>query len=107
MKKVLGAFSRFVRPIMKLYAVKFRRILEVLQLQGSGWNFWVLAVNYVVVVFSPTIHSWWVRNVCCLRYFVANQHTVKSVILQTVHHKPLSGLAARCETNLRERGQTK
>jgi len=28
-KKVLGAISRFMRPKMKLFAVKFRRILEV------------------------------------------------------------------------------
>ena len=29
-KKVAGAFSRFLRPKMKLFAVKFRRILELL-----------------------------------------------------------------------------
>jgi len=33
-KKVLGAFSQFVRPKTKLFALKFRRILEVLCLQG-------------------------------------------------------------------------
>jgi len=33
MKKVLGAFSRFMRPKTKRFAVKFRRILEVLCLQ--------------------------------------------------------------------------
>jgi len=33
-KKVLGAFSRFLRPKTKLFAVKFRRILEVICLQG-------------------------------------------------------------------------
>jgi len=33
-KNVLGAFSRFVRPKTKLFAVKFRRILEVPALQG-------------------------------------------------------------------------
>jgi len=29
MKKMLGAFSRFMRPKMKLFPAKFRRILEV------------------------------------------------------------------------------
>jgi len=29
-KKFLGAFSRFMHPKMKLFAVKFRRIFEVL-----------------------------------------------------------------------------
>jgi len=29
-EKVVGAFPRFVRPKTKLFAVKFRRILEVL-----------------------------------------------------------------------------
>jgi len=32
-KKVLGARSRFMRPKTKLFAVKFRRIVEVLRLQ--------------------------------------------------------------------------
>jgi len=34
MKKVLGAFSRFMYLKTKLFAVKFRRILDVLRLQG-------------------------------------------------------------------------
>jgi len=34
MKKVVGTFSQFLRPIMKLFAVEFRRILEVLRIQG-------------------------------------------------------------------------
>jgi len=33
MKKVLDAFSRFMRPKTKLFSVKFRRILEVIRLQ--------------------------------------------------------------------------
>ena len=41
MNKVLGAFSRFKRRKTKLFAVKFRRILEVLRLQGLQRNFWV------------------------------------------------------------------
>jgi len=32
-EKVLGAFSRFMRPKMKLFAVEFRSILEVLRWQ--------------------------------------------------------------------------
>jgi len=36
-KKVLGAFSRFMRPKMKLLAVEFRRILEGLCLQKKFW----------------------------------------------------------------------
>jgi len=33
-EKVLGAISRFMRPKMKLFAMKFRRILDVLRLRG-------------------------------------------------------------------------
>ena len=40
LKKVLGAFSRFLRPKMKLFAVKFRRILELLSLQVLQKKFW-------------------------------------------------------------------
>ena len=39
-KKVLGAFSQFMRPKTKLIAMKFRRILEVLCLQGLQKKFW-------------------------------------------------------------------
>jgi len=39
-KKVLGALSRLLRPKTKLFAAKFRRILEVLCLQGLHWKFW-------------------------------------------------------------------
>ena len=38
-KTFLGAFSRFLCPQMKLFAVKFRRILEVLRLQGLRKKF--------------------------------------------------------------------
>jgi len=33
-KEVLGVFSRFLRPKMKLFPAKFRRILEVFTLRG-------------------------------------------------------------------------
>jgi len=33
-EKVLGAYSRFLRPKTKRFAVKFRRILDVLRIQG-------------------------------------------------------------------------
>jgi len=39
-EKVLGAISRFVRPKTKQFAVKFRRILKVLCLQGLQKKFW-------------------------------------------------------------------
>ena len=39
-KKVLGAFSRFLRPKTMVFAVKFRRILEVLCLQVLQKKFW-------------------------------------------------------------------
>jgi len=40
MKKVTGAFSRFLRPIMKLFVVEFRGMFEVLRIQGLQKNFW-------------------------------------------------------------------
>ena len=40
-KKVVGAFSRFMRRKMKLFAVEVRRILEVLCLQVLQKKFWV------------------------------------------------------------------
>jgi len=39
-EKVVGAIPRFVRPKMKLCAVKFRRILEVFALQALQKEFW-------------------------------------------------------------------
>jgi len=33
-KKVVGAISRFMRPKLNLFAVKFRRILEVFSVQA-------------------------------------------------------------------------
>jgi len=38
-EKVLGAYSRFLRPKTKLFAVKFRRILEVLRIQELQKDF--------------------------------------------------------------------
>ena len=40
MKKVLGAFSRFMCPKMKLFPAKFRHILEVYTLRGLYKKFW-------------------------------------------------------------------
>jgi len=35
-EKILGIFSRFMRPITKLFAMKLRRILEVFQEKDLG-----------------------------------------------------------------------
>jgi len=40
-EKVLGAYSWLMRPKTKLFAVKFRRILKVLRIQGLQHAFWV------------------------------------------------------------------
>jgi len=40
-EKVVGAVPRFVRPRMKLFAVKFRRISKVFCLQGLQEKLWV------------------------------------------------------------------
>ena len=40
MKKVMGAFSRFMCPKMKLFPAKFRCILEVFTLRGLWKKFW-------------------------------------------------------------------
>jgi len=39
-EKVLGAITRFMRPKTKLFSVKFRRMLEVLCVQGLQKKFW-------------------------------------------------------------------
>jgi len=39
-KKVLGAYSRYMRPKTKRFAVKFRRILDVFVLRGLWRKFW-------------------------------------------------------------------
>jgi len=39
-KEVLGAISRFLRPTMKLFDVRFRRTLEFLALQCLWRKFW-------------------------------------------------------------------
>jgi len=38
-KKVLGSFSQFLHPKTKLFAVKFKRIFQVLRLQGLQKKF--------------------------------------------------------------------
>jgi len=48
MKKVLGAFPRFLRPETKLFAVKFRCILEVVALKGLWKKFWVHYLDFFV-----------------------------------------------------------
>ena len=50
-KKIFGAISRFVRPKTKVLAVKFRRILQVLHLQGLQKLFWMHFHNLCV-------HKW-------------------------------------------------
>jgi len=47
-KKVLGAFSRFLRPKTKWFAVKFRRILEVLCLRVLQKKLWAQFHNLCV-----------------------------------------------------------
>ena len=60
MKKVQGALSRFVRTKMKLLAVKFRCISEVLRLQGLQRKFWT------------NFHYWCIQKRSCLLW---NSHT--------------------------------
>ena len=45
-KTFLGAFSHFWHPQTKLFAVKFRRILEVLRLQGLWKKLWRIFIIY-------------------------------------------------------------
>jgi len=47
-KKVLGAIPRFLRPKTKLFAVEFRRILEVLCLRGLQKKFWAQFHDFCV-----------------------------------------------------------
>jgi len=47
-ENLLGAYSRFLPPKTKLFAVKFRRILEVLCLQGLQKNFWAYFHDFCV-----------------------------------------------------------
>jgi len=39
-EKVLGVYSQFLHPKAKLFAMKFRRILEVLRIQDLQKDFW-------------------------------------------------------------------
>ena len=48
MKKVTGAFSRFLRPVMKLFVIYFRRILDVLLIQGLQKSFWAQFHDFCV-----------------------------------------------------------
>ena len=57
MNKVLGAFSRFLRPKTKQFAVEFRRILEVLCLQGSQTKLWAHFRNLCVQKWSCFLRS--------------------------------------------------
>jgi len=54
MKNIQGALSRFVRPKVKLFAVMFRRISEVLRLQDLQRKFWT------------NFHDWCVQKRSCL-----------------------------------------
>jgi len=47
-KKVLGAFSLFMRPKTKLFPMKFRRISEVFCLQVLQRKFWTHFHNLCV-----------------------------------------------------------
>ena len=69
MKNVLGAFSRFVRPITKLFAVKFRRISELLWLQVLQKKFWALLHDLCVQKWSSLLWSsdaFWKFSSCTL-----------------------------------------
>jgi len=48
MKKVLGTFSRFMRPKSKRFAVEFRHILEVLRIRGWQKDFWAYFHDFCV-----------------------------------------------------------
>ena len=56
MKKVLGAFSQFMRPNTELFAVTLGRNSKVLRLQGSQKNFWA------------NFHDLCVRKRSCLQW---------------------------------------
>ena len=51
-EKLLGAFSRFLRPETKLFAVTFRRILKVLRIQGLQKDFRVHFHHFCVLKWS-------------------------------------------------------
>jgi len=47
-EKVLGAISRFMRPKAKLFAVKYRGILDVVHLQGLQKKFWAHGHDFCI-----------------------------------------------------------
>jgi len=57
-KKVLGAISRLMRPKMKLFAVKFRRILEVFAWWGLWRKFWAHFHSLCVQKWSCLLRSY-------------------------------------------------
>jgi len=57
-EKVLGAISRFMCPKMKLFAMIFRRIFQVLRLQGSQNKFWAHIYDLCVQKRSCLLWSW-------------------------------------------------
>ena len=61
-EKNQGAFSRFVRPKMKLFAVAFRCISEVLHLQGLQRKFWTNFHDLRVQKWSCLL---WVSDAFC------------------------------------------
>ena len=56
-KKVLGAFSRFMRPKTKWFAVRFRRILEVFCLQILQKKLWAQFHDLCVQKWSRLLRS--------------------------------------------------
>ena len=69
MKKVLGAFSRFMCPKMTLYAATFRRISEVLSVQALWRKLWVHFHDFCVQKRSCFLWSWdafWTFSPCKL-----------------------------------------
>jgi len=66
-KTFLGAFSRFLPPQTKLFAVKFRRILEVLSLQGLRRKFCTNFHNLCAPKRSCLLwssHTFWKFSAC-------------------------------------------
>jgi len=68
-KKDMGAFSRLMRPKTELFAVNFRRILELLRLQGSWKKLWVKFHDLCVQKWICLLWSWdafWKFSLCKL-----------------------------------------
>ena len=63
----MGAFSRFVRPETKLFALKFTHILQVICLQVLQKKFWVQFHNFCVQKRScllGTSDAFWKVSAC-------------------------------------------